>query len=82
MDDAKETGNTNLSARQSAVLADESPGVVVDTHRANLVESMELVKINRTIVIDHHRRTEGALPNTVLSYMESYASSASELVRR
>lgn len=53
----------------------------MDTHRPTLVESLALLeKINRTVIIDHHRRTEGALPNTLLSYMESYASSASELV--
>ena len=50
-------------------------------HSPTLVESLELLeKINRTVVIDHHRRTEGDLPNVLLSYMESYASSASELV--
>lgn len=71
-----------LTSEKALVLADSSSlGVVVDTHRPILVESLELLeKINRTVVIDHHRRTEGDLPNVLLSYMESYASSASELV--
>ena len=71
-----------LTSDKALALADGSSlGVVVDTHRPILVESLELLeKINRTVVIDHHRRTEGDLPNVLLSYMESYASSASELV--
>lgn len=71
-----------LTSEKALALADGSSlGVVVDTHRPILVESLELLeKINRTVVIDHHRRTEGNLPNVLLSYMESYASSASELV--
>lgn len=71
-----------LTSEKALAMADGSSlGVVVDTHRPILVESLELLeKINRTVVIDHHRRTEGDLPNVLLSYMESYASSASELV--
>ena len=42
---------------------------------------LELVeKVNRTVVIDHHRRAEDVLPDQELSYMQSYASSTSELV--
>ncbi len=81
--DAKETEQYEfITGEKALALADSnSLAVVVDTHRPILVESLELLeKINRTVVIDHHRRTEGDLPNVLLSYMESYASSASELV--
>ena len=81
--DAKETEEYEfVNSDKALTLADENAlAVVVDTHRPTLVESLALLeKINRTVIIDHHRRTEGALPNTLLSYMESYASSASELV--
>ncbi|MDO4544611.1 MAG: DHH family phosphoesterase [Bacillota bacterium] len=81
--DAKETGYYQFVSSEKALsLADaNSLVVVVDTHRPSLVESMELVqKVQRTVVIDHHRRAEDALPNQILSYMESYASSSSELV--
>ena len=55
--------------------------VVVDTHRPMLVESLDLVeKAEKLVVIDHHRRAEDLLPHQVLTYMEPYASSASELV--
>ncbi len=81
--DAKETEEYEfINADKALSLADEnSLVVVVDTHRPILVESIELVeKVGRTVVIDHHRKSEGCLPNLILSYMESYASSASELV--
>ncbi len=81
--DAKATDDYQFIGTEKALsIADEnSLVVVVDTHRPSLVESMELVeKVKRTAVIDHHRKAEDALPNMILSYMESYASSASELV--
>lgn len=83
IEDAKKTEEYNfISADKALSLSDEnSLIVVVDTHRPALVESMELVeKVRRTVVIDHHRKAEDVLPDQILSYMESYASSASELV--
>lgn len=83
VEDAKESGEYSFISTEKALsLADEhSLVVVVDTHRPALVESIELVeKVKRTVVIDHHRRAEDVLPDQILSYMESYASSASELV--
>ncbi len=81
--DAKATEEYEfISSEKALSLADEnSLVVVVDTHRPVLVEAPDLAeKVGRTVVIDHHRKTEGSLPNLILSYMESYASSASELV--
>lgn len=83
VEDAKRTEEYNFITTEKALsLADEnSLVVVVDTHRPSLVESIELIeKVKRTAVIDHHRRAEDVLPDQILSYMESYASSASELV--
>lgn len=55
--------------------------IVVDTHRPSSVESPELVKQAKDIVlIDHHRRGEEFLENAVLSYHEPYASSTCEMV--
>ena len=82
-EDAKATGDYEfVSCDKALSLADEtSLVVVVDTHRPGLVASMDVInKVNRIVVIDHHRRAEDALPNQLLSYMQSYASSASELV--
>ncbi len=55
--------------------------VAVDHHRAVLSEDPDLLAAaNKIAVIDHHRRSSDAIEKTVLSHMESYASSASELV--
>lgn len=55
--------------------------VVVDTHRPNFTECPDLLKLtNRIVVFDHHRRGTEIIENTLLKYMEPYASSTSELV--
>lgn len=55
--------------------------IVVDTHNPKLVESTEILQRAReVIVIDHHRRMVNAIEPTVMTYLESGASSASELV--
>lgn len=83
VEDAKATAEYEFISSDKAVsMADENSLVVVlDTHRPGLVACLELVeKVNRTVVIDHHRRAEDVLPDQELSYMQSYASSTSELV--
>lgn len=55
--------------------------IVVDTHIPEQTESLELLnKIDKVVVIDHHRRGESFIENPMLTYLEPYASSASELV--
>ena len=55
--------------------------VVVDNNRASYSECPGLVNLARNVVvIDHHRQTKDYIENTVLSYVEPYASSASEMV--
>ena len=55
--------------------------IIVDTNRPMLVESMDLVEACRArIIIDHHRLTEDSFKNASIAYIESYASSASELM--
>ncbi|MEG1782044.1 MAG: DHH family phosphoesterase, partial [Oscillospiraceae bacterium] len=55
--------------------------IIVDTHVARMTESEELCKkCGKVVVIDHHRRMVDYISNTVVSYHEPYASSASELV--
>jgi c-di-AMP phosphodiesterase-like protein len=45
------------------------------------VECPELLtRSDKLVVIDHHRRTEEFIENATLTYMEAYASSASELI--
>lgn len=55
--------------------------IVVDTSRPSLIECPEIIDIaGKVVVIDHHRLSDDALRDTTLSYIESYASSASELM--
>ena len=55
--------------------------IVVDTSDASRVlDAAILSKANRKVVIDHHRRGEDIITNPLLTYIEPYASSASELI--
>ncbi len=55
--------------------------IIVDTNKKNYVEVPELLeKVNKIVVIDHHRRSPDYIENATLTFHEVYASSASELV--
>ncbi len=55
--------------------------MVVDTNRPSYVECPALLYKNKSIVvIDHHRQVEEVIENPILSYIEPYASSASEMI--
>ena len=81
--DAKKTGDYEFVTGERAIslIEENSLAVVVDTHRRMLVESAELIdNVERLAIIDHHRKAEDVFTNPSLSYLESYASSAAELV--
>ena len=80
--EAVKTGKYEFIDHETARLAmtDDTLLVVVDHHRASISEYPALVPLAKRIaVIDHHRRAGDAIDNALLSYMEVYASSASEL---
>lgn len=55
--------------------------MVVDTNRPSYTECPELLRRTDTIVVfDHHRQNSEIIENPILSYIESYASSACEMV--
>lgn len=55
--------------------------VVVDTHKTSYVEDPTLLeKTSKIAIIDHHRRSTDFIKESILTFHESYASSASELV--
>lgn len=55
--------------------------IVVDVNRPSYTECPELLKACRSIVVlDHHRQTSESIDNAELSYIETYASSACEMV--
>lgn len=59
----------------------ESLLIVVDTNKKTYVDAPSLLeKINKIVVIDHHRRSTDYIENAILTFHEVYASSASELV--
>jgi c-di-AMP phosphodiesterase-like protein len=59
----------------------DSMVIVVDTSRPQMTECPELLDISETVVVfDHHRQSSDAIENAVLSYVETYASSTSEMV--
>ncbi|MBQ5783340.1 MAG: DHH family phosphoesterase [Oscillospiraceae bacterium] len=55
--------------------------IIVDTHTAKMAEATHIVDMcRRKVIIDHHRKMVDYITDTVVSYHEPYASSASELV--
>ena len=82
-DQAEETGDYEIIKSDKAIklVTRKTVLIIVDTNRPALVESEELVKACRhRIIIDHHRLTEDSYHNSSVAYIESYASSASELM--
>ena len=63
------------------LITDNSLLIVVDTHKTSYVEFSDLLeKIDRKVIIDHHRKAPDCIENPLISFHEVYASSASELV--
>ncbi|MBU0278596.1 DHH family phosphoesterase [Gemella sp. zg-1178] len=55
--------------------------VIVDTSDSDRVIDVGILnKANKKVIIDHHRRGEDIIANPLLTYIEPYASSASELI--
>lgn len=69
------------SEKAISMAGEEDLVIVVDTHRPSMVQCPKLLELcERVVVIDHHRKVEEFIENPVLAYMESYASSTSELI--
>lgn len=71
-----------ISGEKALALVDQSTLlVVVDVNRPSYSEEPRLIeKCGSVMVIDHHRMGSETIENPVLSYIEPYASSASEMV--
>jgi len=71
-----------ITSEQALNLCNENTLImVVDTNRPSYVECPGLLYKNKNIVvIDHHRQVEEIIENPILSYIEPYASSASEMI--
>ena len=80
---AKESGAYDFidSKKAEGLIDNDTLLILVDTHRVSYLEDPKLLSLTeKIVVIDHHRRAEDCVANPTLSYIESYASSASELV--
>ena len=63
------------------IITDNTLLIVVDTHKISYVEFPSLLeKIDKKIVIDHHRKAPDCIENVLISFHEVYASSTAELV--
>lgn len=73
--------NILIDIDQAKELADEGTLIImVDHHRPSLSDGEILLDDHDVVIIDHHRRGEEFPENAVLTYIEPYASSASELI--
>lgn len=55
--------------------------VVVDVNKPSITECPDLLRVCKSVVVlDHHRQGTETIENATLSYVEPYASSASEMV--
>ncbi len=80
---AEDTGDYSIIKSEKALrmVTPDTLLIIVDTNRPGLVECRELVtECKSRIIIDHHRMTEDSFKNASVAYIESYASSASELI--
>lgn len=83
VDRLKSDGNSNLITIEEALekITNQSLLIMVDHSKISLTLSREVYdRFTEVVVVDHHRRDEDFPKNAVLTFIESGASSASELV--
>ncbi len=69
------------SEESKKIIDDKSLIILVDVHSKNYVQNAEIVsKAKRFIIIDHHRKSSDYFEGAVISYIEPYASSTSEMI--
>ncbi len=71
-----------LNSMQALEAVDQHTAlVIVDVNKPGLTECEDLISRCKTIVVlDHHRQSSERIDSATLSYIEPYASSASEMV--
>ncbi|MCR4684418.1 MAG: DHH family phosphoesterase [Lachnospiraceae bacterium] len=71
-----------LNSQRALEVADATTAlIVVDVNKPSFTECKELLgKCPTIVVLDHHRQGTEKIQNATLSYIEPYASSASEMV--
>jgi len=78
----KEYDNIIISLEEANKnINDKTLIMIVDVHNTSYILDNEIVsKVNRKVIIDHHRRNEDMVDGALLNYIEVYASSTSEMV--
>lgn len=72
-----------IDSEKALELADKRTSLVImtDNHRKMAAEEPRIFDyVEKAVIIDHHRKGTNGVENPVISYIEPYASSASELV--
>ena len=73
--------NIITPAEAEDLIDENSLIVLVDNHKPSFTEAPNILELtDKIVVIDHHRRGAEFVKDPVLTYVEPYASSASELV--
>ena len=76
-----EEGTIVTSSQAVELVSDSTAVVVVDVNKPSITECPELLHKSKTVVVfDHHRAGKEVIDNASLSYVEPYASSASEMI--
>lgn len=69
------------STQAEELINENSLMILVDNHKPSFTEAPEMLDlVTKIVVIDHHRRGAEFVKDPVLTYLEPYASSTSELV--
>lgn len=78
----KDYDNTIISVEEAHNNINEKTLImIVDVHNISYILDANLVsKVNRKVIVDHHRRNADMVEGALLNYIEVYASSTSEMV--
>ncbi|MDO4535391.1 MAG: DHH family phosphoesterase [Clostridium perfringens] len=78
----KEYDDLFISPKNAKITIDSNTLLIlVDVHNKGYVMDNEIVELsNKVVIIDHHRRSPDIIEGAMLTYLEVYASSTSELV--
>ena len=75
------TDSIITSSEAEDLIDDNSLMILVDNHKPSFTEAPGLLElVNKIVIIDYHRRGAEFVKDPVLTYLEPYASSTSELV--
>ena len=80
-EDSKYNNLLITSEEANKQITEKSLVIVVDVHNKSYTQEIAFVeKAQRKVIIDHHRRSPDIIEGAILTYIEVYASSTSEMV--